>query len=318
MTSSTEYLVDPYLLCKPASGDWLSAAESIISWASHGESGFAMSPDCLNHLSTSYLCPYFSAHQLDDELKRDNEYSVPAGDLFIQARRLLDRIDYRGTLAEVESVTMSPIEFLARQRSTEIASSLQRWLVFMYRDSDFALHNGILRTASRPGEGFFEESVATVSVSDANMSFALSVLFAPPSPAFDIADFMLHPAHTLRLAYDMYIPDCDKTTYPLRTFEVGSAFIPSIRSGHLNHNPTVLRNIVKQAIRILSGQESRFPSLEVHPQRIGVGPNDPQEIRLDGALAFRATVTVHGAGYRLHYWKLGPWYELRYVRTESE
>jgi len=315
MSLEAAYLVDPYLFRRPTVGEWGLAAASILAWAPAAEAEFAISSDCIQHLIASDNYAYFNPHELHALLRSQGEASLSARELCTQASRLLERAEYPSLAEYSGQVEVDPPALVDRQSPNEIRNAFPRWLASVHAATHSARCTRPLRTASRPGDGLYAEVLATVSGA---VAFGLSVLFRPPAPPLRLADLVVDPLSTLRLAYEAYVPDSDKTAYPLREFKVGPEFVSSIRDGHLDANPAVLRGIVKQTVRILSGQENRFSSLAVHPERIGPGPNDEQESRDDGAVAFRATVTVHGAGYRLHYWKRGSWYELRYVGKESD
>jgi hypothetical protein len=161
------------------------------------------------------------------------------------------------------------------------------------------------------------ESRATTLVSVENCLRGVPKLLTPyrQIPATDL---LVNPTAALASAYESEVPRSERELYPLRDFSVSDEFVPSIHRLGLTDQADILGVLIRQAVRIMSGQEARFPSMNIHPQRVGPGAGDAQMTRQDGTTAFRARITSRGAGYRLLYWKKDAAYELWEVRTESQ
>jgi hypothetical protein len=334
MSEGSTYLVDPYLLQRPSYGEWGAAAESILAWMAHDpseERWFVVSSVCLSCLMISEKCPYLSPHALHGMLKSEGESSIFAADLHRHVSRLLTEARYSEESVLTEHLQLDPEAIVTRQCEQEIRDGFPSWVIALHLTQAPETENGQLRTASRPGDGFYEEANIGVSARVVNaggiqreglslpvdVSFEFPVLFRPPAVPFSPTDLIAEPMSTLAAAYEIQVSEGDKKLYRLCDFSVSSTFVPSILQLHLESQPEVLSIIIKQAVRILSRQEARCPSLQIHHQRVGPGPSDPPLTRPDGAEAFRATLTKHGAGYRLLYWVKGSTYELWEVRTES-
>ncbi len=334
MTNDSAYVVDPYLLQTPSPGEWLAAVDSILSWTTYGSGHarqFVLSSACLSCLMESANCPYLNPSELHRRLKAEGEPSIAALDLHRQVSRLLNDVEYSQAAASTQCLELKPQGVITRQCAQQIKDQFPRCLIALHLTQTPETDNGSVRTASRPGDGLYAETEVQVAARvlhvqgdqqprlnlPLDVSFSFRLLFRPPTLPLDLSDLIDDPVSTLKRAYDLQVPQGDKELYPLAGFSVGSGFIPSLLALGLDSQPRVLRIIVRDAVRILSGQAERFPAMAIHRQRVGPGPNDAQLTREDGAEAWRLHLTKHGAGYRLLYWQKAPTYELWEVRTES-
>ena len=335
MTNDSAYIVDPYLLQRPSPGEWLAAVDSILSWTAYGSGHtrqFILSSACVSCLMEPGNCPYLNAFDLHRMLRAEGELSIAAHDLQSQVNRLLTDAECSEAAASTQRLELKPEVVLTRQCAQQIKDGFPRCLIALHLARSPETDNRSVPTASRPGDGLYAETQVQVAarVCDVrgvhqhklnlplDVSFSFRLLFKPPTTPVDPTDLIVDPVSALTKAYEVQVPEADKDLYPLRDFSVGSEFVPSLLRLHLESQPRVLRSIVRDAVRILSGQGERFPAMAIHPQRVGPGPSDPPRVRSDGAQAYRVHLTKHGAGYRLLYWQKGSTYELWEVRTESD
>jgi hypothetical protein len=334
VSKHSAYLVDPYLLQRPCPAEWGAAVDSILAWTAYGSSEtrrFVLSSLCVSSLIKSGNCPYLNAFALHAILESEGEPSIPAPDLHMHVNRLLSEAQYWDGDVLIERFELKPQIVVTRQCAPEIMDGFASCLIAFHLTQTPETDNGLPPIASRPGDGLHDETHVQIAahvlyaegIQQEKLSFPLDVsscsllLFKPPAIPLDPTALIADAVSTLTKAYEIHVPEGDKNLYPLCDFSVGPSFVPSILKLHLESQAEVLRIIIKQAVRVLSRQGERFPSMAIHPQRAGPGSSDPQLVRPDGAAAFRAHLTKHGPGYRLLYWQKGSTYELWEVETES-
>ncbi len=82
---------------------------------------------------------------------------------------------------------------------------------------------------------------------------------------------------------------------------VGRRFWPSVVDKAILEDSSISKKLLRICTDLAAGLDmSRY---DRRPVRINQAADAPQRVReIDGAKAFRLTVSTHGAGYRLHYW----------------
>lgn len=336
MAETEDLLVDPYLLEEPLAGEWDVAARAILAWASKERretARFLMSSECLSELMQGGRYAYLNHLRLGGLLKAEGESWATAVDVCRLANQLLQECHYPHVRVLCEGLKTEPTVVVDRVRQEGLKQAFPEWVVAVKANEVGASQPRCERIASRRGGGMedgtvwalscrvemFEGPAQGVFTTPAEMSFVVEVQVVPPRPGFDVKELVKDPVAAISEAYLLHVPASEREMYPLRSFSVGGNFIRSIRTRHLDENAQILGIIVKQAVRLVSGQAPRFQkSMEIHPQRTGPGANDPPVTRDDGAEQYRLTLKVHKEGYRLLFWQRGSWYELDEVRTESE
>ncbi len=106
--------------------------------------------------------------------------------------------------------------------------------------------------------------------------------------------------HEIALAYLHRVPEPDRTAYPLpERYTVGSRFLQTLQDLH----GISREKVIDVAGEVLCGLARELPSRQLHPWRSS--DSGPQEVRSDGAAAWRVSLQVNTPGARrLRYWKL--------------
>lgn len=336
MSERAVFLVDPYLLEEPAGGEWDGAARAVLAWASQDQrerSHFVISSECLNALMASEKFPYVNYRHVATSLRAEGESWLAAVDLCRLVNKLLEECRYLDVKVLCADMEIEPSSVFDRLQHVELRNVFPEWVVGVKLNEAGDEQPPCELVVSRPG-GDVNENVRVSLSCHIEMfegpaqafvrlpvytSFAIDVLVSPPRIEVDLSKVVSDPIRVIAEAYEQQVPRSERALYPLRPFSVGNRFVSSILTHRLERNQRILGIIVKQAVRLVSGQAPRFQrSMEIHPQREGPGPNDPPVTRSDGAVLYRLTLTVHKEGYRLMYWQLGDSYELAEIRTESE
>ncbi|GAA1851648.1 hypothetical protein [Myceligenerans crystallogenes] len=107
------------------------------------------------------------------------------------------------------------------------------------------------------------------------------------------------------------VPAGEKARWPLEDYSLGSRFLESLETVEGVSRDKVLRTVV----HVVTGRAPEMNGLQVHPLRTGLGGDDPQRIRDDGAVCWRVSLQVNTpSARRMHYWRLpGGGYELSRV-----
>lgn len=336
MTEREDFLVDPYLLEEPVPGEWEVAARAVLAWASketRQRVRFLMSNECLSALMGGRTCPYLSPARVGTALEAEGELWAAAIDVCRLVNQLLQECDRTNVRVLCQGLKAEPPIVVARIRHEGLKQALPEWVVAVKANEVGDGQPQCKQLASRRGGGLeettpwalscrvesFEGPAEGVFTTPAEMSFVVEVLVEPAQPDFDVKELVDDPVAAINKAYLLQVPASERPMYHLRSFSVGGNFVRSIRHHCLHENVEILGIIVKQVVRLVSGQAPRFQkSMEVHPQRTGPGAGDPVVTREDGAEQHRLTLTVRKEGYRLLFWQRGSEYELDEIRTESE
>jgi hypothetical protein len=150
--------------------------------------------------------------------------------------------------------------------------------------------------------------IPTIELEIGNQVFeTFSLIFAPEDlPQIEVTELWDLGEAGFRRAVNQYL---NKVELPQKTkapFEyiVGAEFFASIERVGLQDNHDVLSKVVR-AVAIIISDMPDYSSLKIHEKRKGDAADSPQEIReYDKAKAWRADVTLRGAGWRLHYWQI--------------
>ncbi|MBO0608527.1 hypothetical protein [Myceligenerans salitolerans] len=107
------------------------------------------------------------------------------------------------------------------------------------------------------------------------------------------------------------VPAGEKDRWPLEEYALGSRFLESLETVEGISRDKVLRTVV----HVVTGRAPEMNGLQVHPLRSGLGGDDPQRVRDDGAACWRVSLQVNTpSARRMHYWRLpGGGYELSRV-----
>ncbi|WP_460749345.1 hypothetical protein [Myceligenerans cantabricum] len=107
------------------------------------------------------------------------------------------------------------------------------------------------------------------------------------------------------------VPAGEKERWPLEEYLLGSRFLESLETVEGISRDKVLRTVV----HVVTGRAPEMNGLQVHPLRTGLGGDDPQRVRDDGAACWRVSLQVNTpSARRMHYWRLpGGGYELSRV-----
>ncbi|RPF22695.1 hypothetical protein [Myceligenerans xiligouense] len=107
------------------------------------------------------------------------------------------------------------------------------------------------------------------------------------------------------------VPAGEKERWPLEEYVLGSRFLESLETVEGISRDKVLRTVV----HVVTGRAPEMNGLQVHPLRSGLGGDDPQRVRDDGATCWRVSLQVNTpSARRMHYWRLpGGAYELSRV-----
>jgi hypothetical protein len=118
--------------------------------------------------------------------------------------------------------------------------------------------------------------------------------------AFPDEEMAVH--HDLYLAWAERIPAQDKKQHPWdRNYRLGEKFARS----YFELPEALRRKAAKAVVHLLTGIADRKAARELHPLRSGMGGEDPQLVREDGAKCWRMAVEQGvPAARRLHFWKL--------------
>ena len=88
---------------------------------------------------------------------------------------------------------------------------------------------------------------------------------------------------------------------PLPTYAIGPRFLASLDKLEGIKDEKVADVVVE----IVTGLAPQIPGREVHHLRSGPGGDDPVRVRVDGAVAWRASLQVKSpSARRIHYWVL--------------
>ena len=127
--------------------------------------------------------------------------------------------------------------------------------------------------------------------------------------------YFLDPADQFRFevtqAWAHNIPAGEKDRWPLEEYTLGPRFLESLETVEGISRDKVLWTVV----HVLTGRAPQMNGLQVHPLRSGLGGDDPQRVRDDGAACWRVSLQVNTpSARRMHYWRLpGGGYELSRV-----
>ncbi len=318
-------LIDPFLLYRPRVDELSEAVASLVAWTSPtSTTEYWCSEKCLGPLISAPDFPYLNVSMLRALFQMGGE-SLPVDTLCSLVGRWLNELKYlESECGELlcENMNITPNSMLSRVQTSFHQDQSEAIAITALVSDDQTV-----TLASRAGGGVGDELSGTLTAtvidcdppslmagnSQIQLMASVKLRFAPVLAAFTPDELLVDSLQALTRAYLALIPDCDKELYPIRQFTVGSNFQASLV--RLNGDPSLLGTLALRAARILSGQEGRFPALQIHPHLAG---NGKQMTRSDGYSAFRAQLTEHNAGYRLLYWKRGPEYELWEVRTEGK
>lgn len=324
-------MLDPFLLTQPAPADWHDALQALTTWSSAVSAGDDVyySQTCTGKVMSEGLYAYANAFELDPHLKVAGQ-GVSARDVITVVNRLLARakpIESRCETVLCAHVALTPPSLSTRFGSTSLADCFTDALVAFWLLHEPPCSSVVL--GSRPDhhiptertddldanlaaiEGYPERSPAL----PIDVKCSVEIRFREPARSIGLAELVADPKEAIATEYRR-LPLSERADFPLRPFSVGTDFLMALQAVNCDERLALI--ILKQVVRIFSGQAHRFPSMKIHPERVGPGPNDAQRERADGSKAFRAELTSHGAGYRLLYWQKGPAYELWTVRTESQ
>ena len=132
-------------------------------------------------------------------------------------------------------------------------------------------------------------------------------------------DAFLNPEERFRfevlVAWARRIPATDKGRLPLRGFDVGPDFLPS-----LDCLEGIDRDkVVDVVVEVVTGLVDEVNGRELHPLRVGAGGGMPARTRDDGAICWRAALQVNTpAARRLHFWRGRDVLELSRVTTHDD
>jgi len=86
---------------------------------------------------------------------------------------------------------------------------------------------------------------------------------------------------------------------------LGRVFLASVEKNNLHVQEIILTKIVRASAAIIAEKAEKVSGYKLHPLRENVAGNSPQHVRAsDGAKAWRLDLTMEGAGWRLHYWRI--------------
>lgn len=335
--NTSPFLIDPYLLARPAQLDWELSIESVVAWAAEvrARRNGTISTMCLTRLMESGEYPYLNAADLHTQLVSAGITHVAGRDLCTLVNALLDRAMYLESTCNAvlcDEFSATPDAPFRRQVGA-VGESLADAVVAYYLVGCQQFSIGApISLASRPGDSLGHEAdfVVEATVLDAAFNepsapgllgpvkFNARLRFYPEVPDWNPLALMGNPRETVLREYEARLSPAERELRPVRPFTFGESFLSSISELGLSSDREVLGVIIKQIARIVSGQESRWPSMDIHPWREGRGAGERQVVRGDGFAAFRVTVTKRGAGYRLMYWRRANSYEIWEVRKESE
>ncbi|GER23603.1 hypothetical protein NCCP1664_20980 [Zafaria cholistanensis] len=107
--------------------------------------------------------------------------------------------------------------------------------------------------------------------------------------------------HEVHSAWVGRISPAEKADLPLASYRVGPKFVES----YFAQPAEVRSKAAKALVDLLVGRAGYVNGREVHPLRTGLGGNNPQQAREDGALCFRMAVENNvPSARRVHFWKL--------------
>jgi hypothetical protein len=108
--------------------------------------------------------------------------------------------------------------------------------------------------------------------------------------------------HELYLQWTERVQASEKARYTMDEYSVGPRFLQS----YFAHSPDQRQKALRALVDLLTGRADRMPTRDVHPLRMGPGPEEPQRFRdSDGAAYWRMSVEGNTpASRRVHYLKL--------------
>lgn len=88
-----------------------------------------------------------------------------------------------------------------------------------------------------------------------------------------------------------------------RLMATGPRFVETVRSSGIRSDSSALSKLMRVALDVSTGRARRLGLYDERAVRVSKSGSAPPKIRSgDGASLRRVTLTVHGAGWRLHYW----------------
>lgn len=140
-----------------------------------------------------------------------------------------------------------------------------------------------------------------------------------PEPASAEADLSLVDLYKEPVRAAIHFAEqCGERPLEAARLGVGPDFVSSIEAFNIQRQPAVLRALYRRVVQAASGQLEAVEGAALHAVRVNANANAEQVERGDGGRLWRCTVTMRGAGYRLHYWTIGNNIELQRVMQEGE
>ncbi len=140
------------------------------------------------------------------------------------------------------------------------------------------------------------------------ISHIFPLLFTPDdlSPPLNIIPLWDKGEDGIRYAIDRwYKQDWQSQVPEPLAYRLGPHFIESAHECGLDTNGDVLLKIVRIAATVIADQAKNIKAYKLHPLRESEAADSPQRIRAnDDARAWRLMIDKHGAGWRLHYWRI--------------
>ncbi|WP_444663601.1 hypothetical protein ACT17Q_15675 [Cellulomonas sp. CW35] len=140
-----------------------------------------------------------------------------------------------------------------------------------------------------------------------------------PGDDLDLADLFSDPVEQFRfevhLEWARRIPAGQKAELPLRDYDIGSSFLPSLEQLQGVERAKVVSVVVEVVTGLAAGLDSR----ELHPLRTDRSGGSPTVRRPGGATCMRVALQRNSpAARRMHFWQLGDHVELSRVTQHDD
>lgn len=140
------------------------------------------------------------------------------------------------------------------------------------------------------------------------VSQVLPLLFTPDDlpPPLEVIPFWDKGEDGIRYAINRWYKEDWRhlMTEPF-AYTFGQRFIESVNEAGLDTNENVLLRIIRIAASVIADQAKNIEAYKLHPLRESETADSPQRTRTsDHASAWRLMIEKHGAGWRLHYWRI--------------
>jgi len=145
---------------------------------------------------------------------------------------------------------------------------------------------------------------------DNRISQVFPLLFTPEDllPLLDVVALWTQGEGGIRYAIEQQFKKDwqSAVTQPIQ-FRFGTHFIASVNDSRLDTDEVVLTKIARIVAAIIANKATEV-NCDLRQLRASRTADSPQRTRTsDGAEAWRLTLTKHGVGWRMHYWRIpGP------------